>query len=176
MAVRDMERYVLDFAKKNNIIMPKSTIPKRTFKEVLKSKDKEGDIQLDAHCWCEDKEGNVVFDPDYDDKFTLTKEMFNLTNEKCYKKFDPLLQKLCFKSVENQIQKVFNEVGEQVDEETNRNIAKEILDHIEEGGEQLFNHCFSAALAYKMCNPSVNMVCGSAGWIGKDGEPHWEYG
>ena len=169
-----MEKKCMEYATKMGG-MPKSTIPKRTFKEVLKSKDKEGDIQLDAHCWCEDEEGNVVFDPNYE-KFDYTKKLFNLTNETCYKKFDTLLQKLCFKSVEKQVQKVFDEVREQVDKETNRDVAKIIINHIEEGGEQFFNQCFSAGIAYKTCNPSVNLVCGSAGWIGKDGEPHWEYG
>ena len=170
--IRHMEKKCMEYATKIGG-MPKATIPLRTFKEVLKSRDNEGDVQLDAHCWCEDNEGNIVFDPNYE-KFDYTKKLFNLTNEKCYKKFDPLLQKLCFKSVDKQTKKIFNQVREE--KETDMNIAKEILDHIEEGGEDFFGNCFVSALAYKMCNPSVNMVCGSAGWFGKDGEPHYEFG
>ena len=88
--------------------------------------------------------------------------------------FDNLLQIICLKSVKNQINKIFEELRE--DEETNRVVAKKIINHIEEGGENFYGNCFIAAIAYKMCNLSVKLVVGSAGWIGKDGKPHWEYG
>jgi len=169
--MKQMEHYILAFAKSIGG-MSKSTIPKTTFKQILKGKNEDGEPRLDAHCWCEDDLGNVVYDPYYEEE--LSKEMFNLTDEKCYNKFEPLLQKICLKSVSNHINMIFENCRK--DKQTDIEVSKDILKYIEEGGQDFYGNCFFVAKAYKMCNPSVNIVCGSAGRIGKDGQPHWEYG
>jgi len=38
------------------------------------------------------------------------------------------------------------------------------------------NCCFLFAYCYKLLNPDVELVCGSMGWEGVDGEPHYEWG
>ena len=153
--------------------MPKSSTPKTTYKEILKSKDENG-VSLDAHSWCEDEFGNVVFDPGYDDEEELTKRMFNLTDEKVYKAFEPMLQKICLKATEKQKNYMFKKIAEVNNFDNELETAKRIVFLAEKG--QLFGNCFIVAQAYKICNPFVNVVVGSAGWKGKDGEPHYEYG
>ena len=150
----------------------KSSIPKTTYKEILKSKDSDG-VSLDAHSWCEDSDGNILYDPDYDAEFRFTKVLFNLTDKKVYKKFDPILQKICFKATKKQVDDLWDllkRLGDCSDKDT----AKTILKLAENG--KLFGDCFIVAKAYQTLNPDAKIVCGSFGWIGYDGCPHYEYG
>ena len=151
--------------------LPKSSIPKTTYKEILKSKDSDG-VSLDAHSWCEDSDGNILYDPDYDAEFKLTKRIYNLTDKKVYKKFDPILQKICFKATKKQVDNMWDlyKLLGGSDKQT----AKEILKLAESG--KLFGDCFTVAKAYQTLNPDAKIVCGSFGWIGYDGCPHYEYG
>ena len=151
--------------------LPKSSIPKTTYKEILKSKDSDG-VSLDAHSWCEDSDGNILYDPDYDAEFKLTKRIYNLTDKKVYKKFDPILQKICFKATKKQVDNMwdlYKLLGG-----SDKDTAKEILKLAESG--KLFGDCFTVAKAYQTLNPDAKIVCGSFGWIGYDGCPHYEYG
>ena len=93
----DMEKQLAKLAKQNGG-MPKSSIPKTTFKEIVKKESGITGVSLDAHCWCE-LNGEIVFDPEYPEQEQITKDMFNLTDKKCYKKFDPLLQTLCWRAI-----------------------------------------------------------------------------
>ena len=51
-------------------------------------------------------------------------------------------------------------------------ISKILIDTIPDW----YGNCFLIARAYKHLNPEVELVCGSAGWVGFDGIPHYEYG
>ncbi len=44
------------------------------------------------------------------------------------------------------------------------------------GSQDCPNRCFLFAYCYKLLNPDVELVCGSMGWEGEDGEPHYEWG
>ncbi len=157
--------------------------PKTLFKDIFVSKE-----ALDAHSWCE-KNGEVVFDIDYHERDTITKKVFNLTDKKIYKKFDPLLQKLCFKSVEEKIEQTFKSTEEQFEKLCNEeNIKKKDVNTKPCMLKKLYaeilladsqncpNRCFLFAYCYKILNPDVELVCGSMGWEGVDGEPHYEWG
>ena len=152
--------------------MPKSSTPKTTFKEIIKG-DGIGGVSLDAHCWCE-LNGEVVFDPEYPKEEQITKYLFNLTDKKCYKKFDPLVQTLCWRAIkpnmDSYIEYLQSEAGEITLSETQ--ISQILMDTIPEW----YGNCFLIARAYKHLNPEVELVCGSAGWVGYDGMPHYEYG
>ncbi len=154
----------------------KSTEPKNKFKDIYCGKGKIGEPVLDAHCWCE-LNGKVIYDPKYKEH-KLTQKLFKLTKKTIYKKFDPILQELCFKVVNNS--KYTNLYYEQVKEEMNeQNIIltdEQISAFIIYNVSNYFKSCFLVAYAYKKLNPNVEIVCGSMGWLGKDGKPHWEFG
>ena len=159
----------------------KNNKPKTLFKDIFVSKE-----ALDAHSWCE-KNGEVVFDIDYPERDTITKKVFNLTDKKIYKKFDPLLQKLCFKSVEGNTEQTFKSIEKQVKKILNNDKIDKIEGY-DIPCEKLYaeilladsqncpNRCFLFAYCYKILNPDVELVCGSMGWEGVDGEPHYEWG
>jgi 5,10-methenyltetrahydromethanopterin hydrogenase len=81
----------------NNLIISKSTEPKTKWKEIYSGKGEMDVPILDAHCWCE-LNGEVIYDPKYKEH-KMTQKLFKLTKKTIYKKFNPLLQKLCFKIV-----------------------------------------------------------------------------
>ena len=177
------EEKILNLLCNNNFMLKKSTEPKTLFKDIYISKN-----SLDAHCWCE-KNGEVVFDIDYHDRDSKTKKLFNLTDKKIYKKFDPLLQKLCFKSLEAHIEECFKSTEKQFEKMCNEeNIKKKDLNTkpcmlkklyaeiLLAGSQDCPNRCFLFAYCYKLLNPDVELVCGSMGWEGVDGEPHYEWG
>ena len=158
-------------------LFTKSTETKTMWKEVYRGKGKIGEPSLDAHCWCE-LNGEVVYDPKYEDH-KLTQKLYNLTNKTIYKKFDPLLQKLCFKAVNDakHINIYYDQVKELIKKENKIIITDEFVsEYIIDNVKEFYNSCFLVAYAYKQLNPNVELVCGSMGWVGKDGEPHWEFG
>tara|TARA_R110002020_G_scaffold301399_1_gene516832 strand:- start:79 stop:615 length:537 start_codon:yes stop_codon:yes gene_type:complete len=161
------EEKILNLLCNNNYMLKKSTEPKTLFKDIYISKN-----SLDAHCWCE-KNGEVVFDIDYPDRDSKIKLLHRLTDKKIYKKFVPLLQKLCFKSVEPHIEECFKSVEEEVKIKIDKKMFAEIL---LAGSHDCENRCFLFGYCYKLLNPDVELVCGSMGWEGVDGEPHYEWG
>jgi hypothetical protein len=161
------EEKILNLLCNNNYMLKKSTEPKTLFKDIYISKN-----SLDAHCWCE-KNGEVVFDIDYQDEYSKIKLLHRLTDKKIYKKFVPLLQKLCFKSVEQHIEECFKSVEEEVKIKIDKKMFAEIL---LAGSQDCPNRCFLFGYCYKLLNPDVELVCGSMGWEGVDGEPHYEWG
>ena len=189
---KKIEKQMANLAKANGG-MPKSSIPKTTFKEIFKGGG-IGGVSLDAHCWCE-LNGEIVFDPEYPKEEQITKDLFNLTDKKCYKKFDPLLQTLCWRAIkpnmDSYIEYLQSEAKVKCDEmmaedKTGENKwgdavprplnETEISILLMETIPEWYGNCFLIARAYKHLNPEVELVCGSAGWVGYDGVPHYEYG
>ena len=172
------EEKILNLLCNNNFMCKKSTEPKTLFKDIYINK-----YSLDAHSWCE-KNGEVVFDIDYPDRDFKIKLLNGLTDKKIYKKFDPLLQKLCFKSVEPHIEECFKSVEEGIkkivgDDEVegyDKSCKKMYAEILLAGSQDCPNRCFLFAYCYKLLNPDVELVCGSMGWEGVDGEPHYEWG
>ena len=190
---KKIEKQMANLAKKNGG-MPKSSIPKKTFKEIVKKEGGMTGVSLDAHCWCE-LNGEIVFDPEYPKEEQITKDLFNLTDKKCYKKFDPLLQTLCWRAIkpnmDSYIEYLQSEAKVKCDEmmaedKTGENKwgdavprplnETEISILLMETIPEWYGNCFLIARAYKHLNPEVELVCGSAGWVGYDGVPHYEYG
>ncbi len=155
----------------------KSTETKSKWKDIYEGKGKIGEPVLDAHCWCE-LNGEVVYDPKYK-QHKITQKLYKLTKKTIYKKFDPLLQKLCFKAVNDSRHNnlFYEQVKEAVKKEDNIILTDEnVSEHIIYNVKDFYKSCFLVAYAYKQLNPNVEIVCGSMGWLGKDGEPHWEFG
>tara|TARA_A100001201_G_scaffold132496_1_gene119114 strand:- start:584 stop:1084 length:501 start_codon:yes stop_codon:yes gene_type:complete len=155
----------------------KSTEPKTKWKEIYGGKGKIGEPVLDAHCWCE-LNGEVVYDPKYEEH-KITQKLYKLTNKTIYKKFDPLLQKICFKAVNDSKNNNFyyEQIKEVIKKEENIILTDEMVSqYIIHNVKDFYKSCFLVAYAYKQLNPNVEIVCGSMGWLGKDGEPHWEFG
>ena len=181
----EREHKILDFYINNNFMFKKSTEPKTLFKDIYIDK-----YSLDARSWCE-KNGEVVFEIDYPDHYPKIKLLNGLTDKKIYKKFDPLLQKLCFKSLKPHIKECFKLTEEAFEKLGNEeNIKKKDLNTkhcpcmrkklyakiLLAGSQNCPNCCFLFAYCYKLLNPDVELVCGSMGWEGVDGEPHYEWG
>ncbi len=179
----ESEENILDLLCNNSVMLKKSTEPKTLFKDIYINK-----YGLDAHSWCE-KNGEVVFDIDYPERDIKIQLLHRLTDKKIYKKFNPLLQKLCFKSVEPHIEECFKSVEEEFEKQCNEeNIKKKDLNTkpcmlkklyaeiLLAGSQDCPNRCFLFAYCYKLLNPDVELVCGSMGWEGEDGEPHYEWG
>lgn len=158
-------------------LFTKSTETKNKWKDIYLGKGKIGEPRLDAHCWCE-LNGEVIYDPKYEDH-KFPQRLYNLTNKTIYKKFDPFLQKLCFKAVNDSRHNNFfyDQVKELIKKENNIIITDGVVSrYIIDNVEDFYNSCFLVAYAYKQLNPNVEIVCGSMGWVGKDGKPHWEFG
>jgi hypothetical protein len=161
----------------NNLIISKSTEPKTKWTEIYSGKGEMDVPILDAHCWCE-LNGEVIYDPKYKEH-KMTQKLFKLTKKTIYKKFNPLLQKLCFKIVNDSRHNnyYYDQVKEAVKKEQNIIITDEVVSqYIIDNVKEFYKSCFLVAYAYKQLNPNVEIVCGSMGWLGKDGTPHWEFG
>jgi len=138
----------------------KNSIPLTNIDDLV---DMENNV-IDAHAWCEDLDGNVVFDPSFIEHRVIQK-FHNLTNEKIYKKFNRTLtrkiKKCLTKGDAYQINRMFP--------------PEKILDKSGKYGYD-YRNCFQLARAYNELHKDSKVIFGSWGFMGKDGTPHYEFG
>jgi hypothetical protein len=117
----------------------------------------------DFHAWIVEKNGNII-DPDFEE-YKLTKELMDLTEERCYEAFNTEKQIECARWLKKTIdaKKVIHGL-----------CYDNWLDQFYKKPEK--GYCWYNALAYKKHNPECKIVFGKFGWKAKNGEPYWEYG
>jgi hypothetical protein len=118
---------------------------------------------MDAHAWVVDKNGNII-DPDFED-YKLTKELMDLTEERCYEAFNTEKQIDCAKYIKGRTDALKKLHGDNYDN---------WLDKFYK--EPVSGYCWYNALAYKKHNPECKIVFGKFGWKKQNGEPYWEWG
>tara|TARA_R110000823_G_scaffold270717_2_gene390270 strand:- start:4528 stop:4896 length:369 start_codon:yes stop_codon:yes gene_type:complete len=120
--------------------------------------------RVDGHAWCENKDGEVVFDPSFKE-YKFIKMVNKLEGENQYEIVPELSGKVmaCIKIHIKDFKKN-NKMSFE-------NIMKMFLKYPK------FNCCFLNAYAYKFANPEVKLMVGKMGWKKKNsGEIFWEYG
>jgi len=118
---------------------------------------------LNFHAWIVDENNNII---DWDfNSYETTKDLLNLTDEKCYEPFNSKkqIEYACY--VKTQIDKKKIIEGFSYDA---------WLDEFYYKPKSLL--CQYNALAYKKHNPKCKIVFGKFGWLKKNGEPFWEFG
>jgi hypothetical protein len=147
-----------------------SVCTKAEFKKITKDKP---NAPLDLHVWCEDEEGNVIYDPFFNEYYDIMEEHDCLGNTgsvhmperfgRIYKKRDewqPILKAIMKRSVKSLMAD-----GISVSEAAYRMPQK-------------YGCCFYNAYFWKLRNPEKNAkICvGQMGWKTTSGDEHWEYG
>ena len=137
------------------------------------------DETLDAHAWCEDKDGKVVFDPHFKE-YDLIKKIRDLEGEPQYEEVSTLSRQVMV-IIKRQIKDAKRQGKQQGIKLTSEMIMTMFLE------QPAFGNCFLNAYAYRWFNPEVKMRVGKMGWKVKKTERcygttfttdkvFWEYG
>ena len=124
---------------------------------------------VDGHAWCENKDGEVVFDPSFGE-YKFIKMVNKLEGEKQYEIVPEMSGKVmeCIKIHIKDFKKTSKALGKPMSFE---NIMKMFLKYPK------FGCCFLNAYSYKFANPEVKLMVGKMGWKKKNSEEiFWEYG
>lgn len=137
--------------KKMPAVLSKNLNPKKLVNSLgVPIRDENG--SLDLHCWCEDDDGNVIFDP-YFPEYELVKQI-----NRC--EGDPL-------RCEEPDWMIF----------INENRCEEKSQMMTWTWENpVFRQCIMNSYDYWVNHDNAKMVVGRFGWKKKSGGIHWEFG
>jgi len=121
---------------------------------------------LDLHVWCEDDNGQVIFDPMFPD-YDFIWKVRQCKGEILYEVV-PEWMPMVLNSIRTNVKKLMR--TKQI---KNSYDASEFLSVM---WKPAMGMCVLNAYCYKMKHPSANLVCGRFGKKKKSGGIHWEYG